>query len=288
MRRLIKTALNSVLPKQITQARTLEGVCDLATSEAERATVVDTVIERLVRPQHQAAFWGDRLLTLDKAAGFTRDPAFKTALADTNSNTGQNQYASPDGISWRFHTLIWAAQSCLNLPGDFVECGTYRGDMSWVLSEVVDIQGAGKKFYLYDTFAGFDPRYSSPTDFPHSDGFFAMVDASYKDPTNEMHVRGRFAAKPYVVVTKGSVPDILAEVSPERISFLHLDLNSAAAERGALEVLFDRLSPGGIIVFDDYGWAVHFKQKEAIDTFMNAKGIPVLELPTGQAMSIKR
>ena len=55
-----------------------------------------------------------------------------------------------------------------------------------------------------------------------------------------------------------------------------------------LSVLFDRLSPGGIIVFDDYGWAVHFKQKEAIDTFMNAKGIPVLELPTGQAMSIKR
>ena len=241
------------------------------------------MIERVVRPQHQAAFWGDRLLTLDKAAGFTRDPAFKAALAGADSNTGHNQYTSPDGISWRFHTLIWAAQSCLNLPGDFVECGTYRGDMSWVLSEVVDIQGAGKRFYLYDTFAGFDPRYSSPEDFPHSDRFFSMVDADYRDPTNELHVRGRFAAKPYVVVTKGSVPDILAEVSPERIAFLHLDLNSAAAERGALEVLFDRLSPGGIVVFDDYGWAVHFKQKEAIDTFMNAKGIPVLELPTGQA-----
>jgi hypothetical protein len=67
-------------------------------------------------------FWGDRMLLLDRAAGFLDDPAFRRAISSVSSSTGENQYASPNGISWRFHTLIWAARQALSVPGDFVEC----------------------------------------------------------------------------------------------------------------------------------------------------------------------
>ncbi len=93
-------------------------------------------------------------------------------MKQADSSTGANQYESPDGISWRYNTLIWAAKSCIRRPGDFVECGVFRGDMTWMITEMVDLQSAGKRFYLYDTFAGQEPKYSSKDDFPDSGDFF--------------------------------------------------------------------------------------------------------------------
>src|SRR5690349_23225064 len=37
-----------------------------------------------------------------------------------------------------------------------------------------------------------------------------------------------------VVVTQGKVPEVLAEAAPDRIAFLHIDMNDAEAELGAL------------------------------------------------------
>jgi O-methyltransferase len=84
------------------------------------------------------------------------------------------------------------------------------------------------------------------------------------------------------------VPQILAEVAPEHIAFLHVDMNNAEAERGALETLFERICPGGMIVFDDYGWTNYRDQKDSADEFMQSRGLRVLELPTGQGLVVKR
>jgi hypothetical protein len=252
------------------------------------ARLFDLALDRLVRPFHQSMFWGDRLLTLDKSADFLADPAFRRARSQADSSTGANQYASPDGIAWRYNTLIWAARICLHLPGDFVECGVFRGDMTWMITQTVDVGGAGKKFYLYDTFAGLDPRYPGESSLPGTPHFAAFSHSEYEADDIEAHVRRRFAAMPYVVVTKGSVPDILRQIAPERIAFLHLDMNSPQAEAGALEALFDRILLGGIIVFDDYGWRQFHKQKEAADRFMAVRGQCIMEMPTGQGLMIKR
>ena len=91
-----------------------------------------------------------------------------------------------------------------------------------------------------------------------------------------------------VKVIKGVVPDVLYEHAPEQIAFMHIDLNSPAAEIGALEILFPRMSSGAVLVFDDYGWKPFHKQKEAEDKFMQAQGYNILELPTGQGIVIKR
>jgi O-methyltransferase len=269
-------------------ASALDAVCALATTPKLAAVAFDRVLRDVVRRYHHSVSWGDRLLTLDKSAAFRDEPAFVAALEKADSGTGANLYESPDGISWRYNTLIWAARVCLELPGDFVECGVFRGDMSWMITQSVDLRGSGKKFFLYDTFTGFDSRYSTAEDFPESPGLFAFLQSQYGDPDIEHHVRRRFCDAPYVIVVKGVVPDILHRISPDRIAFMHLDMNSARAELGALEVLFDRVVVGGIIIFDDYGWKEHHRQKEAADAFMGARGLAILELPTGQGMAIRR
>lgn len=268
--------------------RALKTVHDHARNEHAGARIFDAVLSGAVAPHHHSIFWGDRLLTLDKAAAFRDEPRFAAAMRGVSSDTGATQYASPDGISWRLNTLVWAARNALHLPGDFVECGVYKGDMSWVITEVVDLAAANRTFYLYDTFEGFSPKYSSENDFPLAPQFFNHADRGYNVPELHRSVCARFSDKPYVKIIKGVVPDILLETSPDQIAFMHIDMNSAAPEIGALELLFDRVAPGGIVIFDDYGWLLHAKQKEAEDRFMAERGHKILELPTGQGLLIKR
>jgi O-methyltransferase len=271
---------------EISLERALNVIFKYGNNERDAAPIYDKVLRGLVAPYHRSLFWGDRLMTLDKSAAFRSDPSFAEAMKAVASSTGENQYDAPDKISWRIHTLVWAGLSALKVSGQFVECGVFRGDMSWVLTEMVDLVAAGKTLYLYDTFSGFDQRYSSEADFPEAPQIFDVIDSEYKAPGIYEFVVNRFAKKPYVKVIRGVVPDVLLQDAPNQIAMMHIDLNSPGAERGALEVLFDRVSRGGIIVFDDYGWILHRKQKEVVDEFMNNRGYYVLELPTGQGLSV--
>jgi O-methyltransferase len=233
-------------------------------------------------------FWGDRLLTLDKSAGFMDDPRFLAAYQGVRGSHFYDAFDPPHTIAWRLHTLVWAAQRALNIDGDYVECGVFKGDMTWVVTELVDFGVLSREFYLYDTFAGFSPRYSSPEDYPDSDTFFDLAHRDYGDPSIYPAVIDRFKNLSNVRVIRGVVPDVLAETVPDRIAYLHIDLNSPAAEVAALEVLFDRVVAGGTIVLDDYGWYFFRKQKEAEDAFFAARGHSVLELPTGQGLVVKQ
>ena len=176
-------------------ATLLDSLLASVTTADQAAKVFDRVLRELVQPYHQSIFWGDRLLTLDKSADFRDEEAFRAARQQADSSTGANQYQSPDGVAWRYNTLIWAARSCLTLPGDYVECGVYRGDMTWMVTQTVDIARAGKTFYLYDTFSGFDPRYSSEADFPDAPGLYAFANKEYGAPDIERYVRHAFAAR---------------------------------------------------------------------------------------------
>jgi hypothetical protein len=44
----------------------------------------------------------------------------------------------------------------------------------------------------------------------------------------------------------------------------------------------------GLIIFDDYGWKIFYKQKEATDSFMAGRRRIICELPTAQGLMIKR
>jgi predicted O-methyltransferase YrrM len=213
-------------------------------------------------------FMADNLITYRHARGFLAEPRFVQAVLAAGPRPEERS------IAWRTHTLCWAADSALAVPGDFVECGTYRGYSAEVL---LRYSGGlrGRRLWLYDLF--------NPTG---AEGEGRPLPGHSPELADQ--VRERFRPWDNVTVVQGKVPGSLAEMCPHQIAFLHLDMNNRQAELGALEVLFPRVSTGGLIVLDDYGWTAYQAQKDAADEFMAARGLSVLELPTGQGLVLKR
>jgi len=213
------------------------------------------------------SFFADNLWTCAKTLGFLKEPKF---VEVANKISQDNEVMR--GIIWRTHTLCWAAKNALHLEGDFVELGTYRGDTASFIYDYVELAQTNKKFYLYDIFEPHNTSHAMPH---HSAELYNTVCS-------------RFQNCPNVKVVKGEVPLTLHEQSPEKISFMHIDLNNADAEMGALELLFDRVVPGGMIVFDDYGWTAYQEQYKREYAFMLERGYRILEMPTGQGLVVKR
>ena len=217
-------------------------------------------------------FAGDMLIAFQRNLGFLEDPRFLSAFqAEARSDQERS-------LAWRLHVLCWCAQNAMRLAGDFVECGVFRGFSSSVAARYVEFGASRKTWHLYDTFAGVP---ADQLDAGHENP------AAYHDAALYDAVVARFAQYPNVRVHRGRVPEVLAATAPERIAFLHLDMNSSRAELGALEALYDRLVAGAALVLDDYGWLNYRAQKVAADGFLGARGVGVLELPTGQGLVIK-
>ena len=89
-------------------------------------------------------------------------------------------------------------------------------------------------------------------------------------------------------VHKGFLPESLEGRTPDKIAWLHIDLNAAKPEVDTLTALFDRIVPGGLIVLDDYGWLPFKAQRDSEDLFFAERGYTVLEMPTGQGLIVKR
>lgn len=212
-------------------------------------------------------FTGDNLFTYSKNLSFLDDRRFMEVFEE------QTERPEEKATVWRTHVLLWAAKRGLKLDGDFMECGTYKGTSARVICDCLDFGAVKKTFYLFDLFEHDDDmaHHSMPE---HGESLYDKV-------------MQRFEGFPNVTVTKGRVPDVLSDTAPERIAFLHIDMNDAAAEVGALSSLFQRVVPGAFVVLDDYGWLGYRTQKELEDAFFAEQGYEVLELPTGQGLVIK-
>ena len=70
---------------------------------------------------------------------------------------------------------------------------------------------------------------------------------------------------------KGKVEDTLPKISPDEISILRLDTDWYESTRCELEVLFPKLSVGGVLIIDDYG---HWQGcRKAVDEYFSKHGI---------------
>lgn len=210
------------------------------------------------------SFAGDNMVVWGRTLGFMQDKAFVESV-HRNTRSGAER-----GTLWRLVTLVWAARQAQALDGDFVECACYRGSSARIVTDMVGLEG--RRYFLYDLFDHDEtmPHHSMPE---HSKTLYDEV-------------RARFPEEG-VVITQGRVPDSLSIASPERIAFMHLDLNNRDAEIGALEVLWDRIVPGGILILDDFGWSGYKAQHTAEVAWLKERGHHILELPTAQGLVIK-
>lgn len=217
-------------------------------------------------------FAGDNVMLFQRNLGYRRNKRFVNAF---NSNALTDQEKS---LELRLNILTWAAEHALHVEGDFVECGVWKGFCSAVITDYLDFKQITKTYYLYDTFEGIPEGYDAEK---HNSPLLS-------EPGLYENVIERFRKHPNVRVIKGIVPQSFEQAVPEKVAFLHLDMNSSKSEIEALEGLFEKVSSGGVVVFDDYGWTGYLAQQLAEDEFMRKRGHRILELPTGQGLLIKR
>lgn len=124
------------------------------------------------------------------------------------------------------------------LDGAIVELGVYQGGALKRMAEVMP----QKTCYGFDTFTG-QPRESwSDGDF-HQPGEFA--------DTSIEAVRAAMPAN--VVLVPGWFPESTAGFDAP-ICFAHVDMDLEKSTADAISWLRQRMVPGGLVVFDDWGW----------------------------------
>jgi len=225
----------------------------------------------------------DGLFTLH-SDHFRDDPAFQAAY---RRGVQASRGVEP-GIEWRVHVALWAARTALSAEGDFVECGVNAGFVSSAIMEKLSWNTLARRFYLIDTFAGPVLTQYSPEEVRKERPLVAQRALEAGAYVTDLdRVRANFAEWENVAIVQGAVPGILKTVEFGAIAFLHIDMNCALPERAALEFFWDRLSPGAVVLFDDYSYYGHDCQREAIDAAASARGVEVLSLPTGQGLIVK-
>ena len=214
---------------------------------------------------------------------FAQDPSFKAAY----QRGVQASWGVDPKIEWRVHIALWAARSAMQVEGDFVECGVNAGFTSSAIMHHLRWQCIEKVFFLIDTFRG--PVLSQYSD-EEAQQRRVTEDARAKGSyvTDLERVRANYSEWPNAEIVQGVVPDVLEQVKVEQVAFLHLDMNCAKPERAALEYFWEKLSPGGVVLLDDYAAYGYDALAKAIDDAAGARGAKVLSLPTGQGLILKR
>lgn len=215
---------------------------------------------------------------------FLREQSFLSAYARGVRAAGGADYELP----WRLKVALWCGRQALHVPGDFVECGVNRGFMSSGIMHDLAWEQRGRTFWLIDSFSGIDVDQLTPEEKARGRAEYnrsALTRGFYEnDPAA---VRANFEEWPSARVVQGILPDCLSALPLGRVAFVHMDLNSVGAEVQALEVLWPRISGGGVVLVDDYGFFGFAAHKPAYDSFAREHGIEVLQLPTGQGLLFK-
>jgi hypothetical protein len=187
---------------------------------------------------------------------------------------------SPPDIRWRALTCVTAARQALLAEGDFVECGVNAGLYSMMVCRYLDFGKINREFLLFDTFSGIplDGLSGKELDRAQSDNSRRYTDVYDVAKKN-------FSPWPNVRLIRGPLPTTLDEISDKRrIAYLSIDLNSSSFEMQVIERLWPSLSPGAVIVLDDYGWENYRDSFNAWNNFAAKVGRPIFQLPTGQGL----
>jgi O-methyltransferase len=169
------------------------------------------------------------------------------------------------------------------ISGAVAECGVYRGHFAGYISEYFP----GRKFYLFDTFKGFDERDVLLED---HNGNKESLDWC-KGGSIPWLSRGnadiallRCLHRENVEIKNGYVPETFVGLENERFAFVNLDMDLYAPTLAALRFFFKRLTSGGVILIHDYYHEFFFGIKQAVDKF--AEECAFTRLPIGDACSI--
>lgn len=201
---------------------------------------------------------------------------------------GVRQFSSHDreiGMDWpsRAHSMIGskrmlqlqrAAEFVLQegIRGDFIETGVWRGGACIMMRAVLKAYGiTDRRVWLADSFRGLPPP--DPEQYPadQDDELYKYSALAISADT----VRDNFARygllDEQVIFLEGWFKNTLPQAPIEKLAILRLDGDLYESTMDALTSLYDKVSPGGFIIVDDYG--IFKNCRAVIHDFRNSKGI---------------
>ena len=166
-----------------------------------------------------------------------------------------------------------------NIPGDFVECGVWRGGQAILAKLMFEKLGSNKSVWMFDTFTGM----TAPTEPDIKAKSKVHAGEKFKNSQQENHNSWCYASLEDVKnnciksnlnldgmkFVQGDVCKTLAKKQnlPEQISILRLDTDWYESTKAELEVLYPILSAKGVLIIDDYGsWE---GARKAVDEYFN-------------------
>ncbi len=165
------------------------------------------------------------------------------------------------------------------VPGDLIETGVWRGGATILMRAVLRAHGiADRTVWVANSFEGMptpDPEkypvearaHNGPVMKRNFNNFAASLD----------EVRSNFAAfrllDGQVTFLKGWFKDTLPTAPIKRLAVMRLDGDYYESTMDALTNLYDKLSPGGYAIIDDYGEDTWTYCRRAVDEFRRERGI---------------
>lgn len=186
----------------------------------------------------------------------------------------------------RVHALVQAVEYVVrnDIPGDFVECGVWRGgSMMAVATTLLRLGVRDRRLHLFDTFDGMPPpseedrnlRGQAAADLlATSERGTAWVWAVAQLDEVRQNMRATGYPEALISCIQGKVEETIPRDAPERIAVLRLDTDWYESTKHEMTHLFPRLAPGGVLIVDDYG---HWQgARRAVDEFIEEHGVRCL------------
>jgi hypothetical protein len=192
-----------------------------------------------------------------------------------------------DYLLWRHYVVYWSAKFSTKFtsssPCNLVEAGVCDGlTVNFAISAVESQLGKDAHFevFLYDAWGEMKKEFLTEREQYHIGDYAYLSIEQTKKNLIDFQDRCRFI--------KGYIPNVFTESpGPRNLSWLHIDLNSSMPTLKTLEHFLPKLLPGGVVLFDDYGWNSYKETKAVADKFCSKFDGLLMPLPTGQAIFFK-
>jgi hypothetical protein len=196
------------------------------------------------------------------------DPLEETIPADYNHSPFLPRVYR--GSLDRYLYFLSQLEAIRNIAGDIVECGVSIGHGALLFLLLSEYLGVERTYYGFDSFEGFpDPVAEDEATPITGKEFWASPAATVlrvlkEGRVPEAQIRDR------VRLIKGLFSETLPRYQG-RIALLHLDCDLYESYTIALETLYSKVVPGGLMMFDEYADRRWPGAKKAIDEFFAGK-----------------
>jgi hypothetical protein len=171
-----------------------------------------------------------------------------------------------------FKTIFNNHSKISEVEGDVVECGVWRGGFAIFLSYVFQ----DKNIWVCDSYEGFQPLEIAKHSYDRerhtnyvTHNSVGPLAISLEEVQSHFKTYG-LGDEERIKFLKGFVKDTLPTSGIEKIALLRIDVDAYSATLETLEELYDKVQPGGYIIFDDSGL---YETLDAIKTFFKQRNI---------------